>query len=297
MKAKLLVFVTLLFACCACYCKSNLIHNNEITKTGNQKIFEELKKAPPTLTFQQSKIIVACAVSMVVLGGVITYFLYKQKRLKEIQEKSNLQQKLLHLQMNPHFIFNSLASIQNLIINKDPETANIFLIRFSNFVRNILHSSFYESNTIEKEIKTLDSYLALQKLRYAGRFDYSITLDPAVEAEYTEIPVMLLQPFVENAIEYSIKPKQLAGHIDLNCQLKNHRVVIEISDDGIGRKKAEELRLKYANDHHHMATDITRERIRIMNKKLKNKIKLDIIDLEDEHCEACGTKVVFEVPI
>jgi len=254
-------------------------------------------KEPQSLNLQQSKILVLGSTSFVIVSGLLAFFIYKQKRIKEIQEKADLQQKVLRLQMNPHFIFNSLASIQNLMINNNIDAANKYLSKFSTLVRSVLYNSFHDKITIEKEMKTLDSYLALQKLRYINRFDYSISIDPAVDAEYTEIPVMLIQPFVENAVEHGIKPKSAAGHINLICERKNHSVLIKIIDNGIGREKSEMLRLKFQKDHKPLATDVTIERIKMLNKRHKQKIKLNIIDLKDEHCEACGTKVIFELPV
>ncbi len=115
-----------------------------------------------------------------------------------------LKQRLLRSQMNPHFIFNSLSGIQNFIVTEKSTKASIYLSKFATLVRNILDSSVKEYVTLEKEIATIENYLELQKVRYAGKFEFSIKTDDAIDPESTMIPPMLAQPFIENAIEHGI---------------------------------------------------------------------------------------------
>jgi LytS/YehU family sensor histidine kinase len=122
--------------------------------------------------------------------------------------------------MNPHFLFNSLASIQNYIINEDSGNASIYLSRFSQLVRNILDNSVEEYVPVEKEIETIKNYFELQKVRYAGKFDFNIEVDEAIDQENMMIPPMLAQPFIENAIEHGIKHKETNGHINIRFLLQ-----------------------------------------------------------------------------
>lgn len=234
---------------------------------------------------------------IVLLSIWLFVVIYRLHLIKQLQAKTALQQKMLRLQMNPHLIFNLLAIIQNLMINNNSDKAVSSLSMFSALLRSILHNSFNETVTIETEMKTLNNYLGLQQMRYVNRFDYSIDIDPSVDAEYNEIPVMLLQPFIENAIEHGIKPKSESGHISINCYRNGSTINIEIQDDGIGREKANEMRMRYEKDHKPLSTSITQERINVLNRKLKQKITMEIVDLKDEHGAAKGTKVVFGVPL
>ncbi|PLX00790.1 MAG: hypothetical protein C0591_00655 [Marinilabiliales bacterium] len=229
----------------------------------------------------------------------ISYMLLfnRQRKLREEQEKGLLKQKLFQLQLNPHFIFNSLSSIQHLVVEEDTEKASIYLARFSNLIRNILYSSSDDAITLENEIKNIENYLTLQKLRYNKKFDYTIDADPALEIENIEIPVMLAQPFIENAIEHGVKHKGSKGHIRVGFKLHDNLLEFEVEDDGIGRQKAQEILQQQNKDHRSMATAITLERIQVLNRKRKKKIRLEIVDLVDANGIPLGTKVRFEIPL
>jgi tetratricopeptide (TPR) repeat protein len=217
-------------------------------------------------------------------------------RLIAVQEKTLLQQKLLRSQMNPHFIFNSLASIQNSIINEEPKKASKYLARFSKLVRHILDSSVEEFIPLEQEISTIENYLELQQIRFPEKFDYTIDVDKQLDTESVQIPPMLAQPFIENAIEHGIKHKKSKGKIDIRFRLQNGMIELEVEDDGVGRQKAQEILRTHDKDHRSLATLITADRIKVMNKKMKSKISLEIIDLKDKLDEAIGTLVYIKIP-
>jgi sensor histidine kinase YesM len=124
-----------------------------------------------------------------------------------------------------------------------------------------------------------------------------IEVDESIESNTTNIPPMLAQPFIENSIEHGFKHKEGKGIIKVRIGSKNSILRIEVEDDGVGREKAIEIQLKQNKDHRSMATDITRERLKILNKKFKKKITLEIIDLKNEAGSGIGTKVVFEIPL
>jgi len=225
------------------------------------------------------------------------YILFRQNKLKTSQQMIILQQKLLRSQMNPHFIFNSLSSIQGFIMERNPKTASRYLSRFATLVRNILDSSAEELVPLDKEISTIENYLELQKARYEDKFEYVIEVDETLETETISIPPMLAQPFIENSIEHGFKHKDGKGNIKVRFGLNGNLIRFEVIDDGIGREKAIEILHKQNKDHRSMATDITRERLVILNKKHKKKITLEIIDLKNEAGTGIGTKVVFEIPL
>jgi tetratricopeptide (TPR) repeat protein len=225
------------------------------------------------------------------------YILFRQNKLKTEQKMMGLQQKLFRSQMNPHFIFNSLASIQHFIIKQDSKKASIYLSRFSELVRSILESSTREYITFEKEVSTIENYLELQRVRFSDKFDYSIEVDEKIDSEGVLIPPMLAQPFIENSIEHGIKHKKSKGNINIRFTLKNNMIVFEVEDDGVGREKAREILEKQNKDHRSMATNITRDRIHVLNKKLRQKISLTIADLKDDKGNPAGTNVTFDIPL
>ena len=221
----------------------------------------------------------------------------RSKRFKAEHEKTQLRQRLLRSQMNPHFIFNSLASVQNFIVKQDDTKASIYLSRFSELVRSILNNSLEEQITLEQELSTIENYLELQKVRFPEKFDYHIHVDDHLDQENIFVPPMLAQPFIENAIEHGIKHRATKGNISISYTRKGHGLTFAIEDDGIGRKKAGELRQKFDKDHKSLATSITQERIKVINRKLRHKITMEIVDLKDEQGEARGTRVAFGMPV
>lgn len=246
---------------------------------------------------KQSHVIQIGLVGVLLLGGAFVILFIRQNKLKEVQEKTKLQQQLFRSQMNPHFIFNSLGSIQSSIINEEPDKAVKYLSKFSKLMRSILDSSQEETISLKDELTTIENYLELQKVRFPRKFDYSIEVDEDIDEEQLFLPPMLAQPFIENAIEHGIKHKGSKGNIHIRLKLIEHKLIYEVEDDGIGRKKAQEIQLKQNNDHKSLATTITQERIKVLNKKTRQKINLSIIDLKDENGKPAGTKVTFDIPI
>ena len=284
---------------------NKLQHNREIieihTRYETERKEEQIESLSQENAFQefklkQSRLFLFGLGGLVVLIVILAIVLIRQNKLREQQKNLLLQQKLFRSQMNPHFIFNSLSSIQGFITEKDPRTASRYLSRFAKLIRNILDSSVEEFISLETEINTIENYLELQKVRYKGKFDYSIEVDEKIDKETISIPPMLAQPFIENSIEHGFKHKKARGNLKIRFSLKNNLIVFEVEDDGIGREKAQEIVFKQNKDHISMATDITRERLMVLNKKLKQKIRLNIVDLKNEKNEPAGTMVIFDIP-
>jgi hypothetical protein len=268
----------------------------EADKMNQQIAFLSTKNELQQIKALRSIQIVIGVASFFIISGLLTILYFRQKKLKIEQEKTNLQQKLLRSQMNPHFIFNSLASIQNSIINEEPKKASKYLARFSKLVRHILDSSVEEFIPLEQEISTIENYLELQKIRFPEKFDYTIEVDEQLDTESVQIPPMLAQPFIENAIEHGIRHKESKGKIDIRFRLQNGMIELEVEDDGVGRQKAQEILRTHDKDHRSLATLITADRIKAMNRKMKRKISLEIIDLKDKLDEAMGTLVYIKIP-
>ncbi len=212
---------------------------------------------------------------------------------KEIEK---LKQMLLKSQMNPHFVFNSLIAIQSFIYKKKPVEASNYLSSFAKLIRYILNSSTKDYVPIEKEIQAINHYLELQKLRFDNKFDYSVYVDTEINIEMISIPPMLVQPFIENAIEHGIQHKKTKGNIDIRFVLKDNTMFFEVKDDGIGRAKAGKLIKNKNGIHKSFGTSITKNRIANLNKSLSQKIKLNVIDLKDNKGNITGTKVTLNIP-
>jgi hypothetical protein len=233
----------------------------------------------------------------IIIIGMFLLLYFQRKRWKAEQRSITLEQQLLRSQMNPHFIFNSLASIQNFVVNHRANEASIYLSRFSQLVRNILDNSTEEYVPLQKEIETIRHYLELQKVRYAGQFTYNLTVDDRIDEEAMMIPPMLAQPFIENAIEHGIKYKETTGHLWIRFILEENLIRFEVEDDGVGREKAYEIESKHNQIHRSLSTSITHDRLVKLNKKSKTKIRMEITDLKNDLGEACGTKVTFGIPV
>lgn len=271
------------------------------TKYETERKEEQIKALSQENEFQDLKLKQSRGFLFGLGGLVVTVLLFawlilRQNKLRNDQQNLLLQQKLFRSQMNPHFIFNSLTSIQNYILEENSDKASKYLSRFSKLVRNILDSSVEEYVTLQEEISTIENYLELQKLRFQNKFDYTIEVDKAIHPENVLIPPMLAQPFIENSIEHGIKHKKSKGNIFIRFTLKDNNIVFEVEDDGVGREKAREILFKQNKEHKSLATAITMERIRVLNKKLKKKIIFNLQDLKNSADKPSGTKVQLEIP-
>ena len=245
---------------------------------------------------QNSLIIIGMAL-LVLLIVIMAIILFRQNKIKNENQAILLKQRLFRSQMNPHFIFNAMGNIQSSIINEEPDKAIKYLSKFSKLMRNILEGSLEEKILLAEEISLITNYLDIQKIRFNTKFDYSIVIDEKIDTEAALIPPMLLQPFIENAIEHGINHKESKGNVKVIVKKDRGNMVFEIEDDGVGRTKAKELSQNKNKGHRSYATILTQERIEALNKKQKKKITFAIIDLTDKDGMASGTKVVFEIPI
>ncbi len=265
-----------------------------------KKEIEELaqKNEIQNLQIDQNRYFIIGLAGLVVLIIAIALLLMRQNRINALHAKIELEQKLLRSQMNPHFIFNAMTSVQNYIYKEQPQEAANYLSSVFKLMRSILESSKEEYIVVEKEIQTLKHYLILQQLCYHNKFDFSIDVDPKLDVDNITIPPMMAQPFIENAIEHGIVNKEGAkGIITVRLKMLNDMFSLEIEDNGVGREKAKEINTANSGKHLSVATNITEDRILLLNKKSKNKISMQIVDLKDENNKGAGTKVIFYFPI
>lgn len=224
----------------------------------------------------------------------------EQKRIALVElfekEKAQIQLKALSAQMNPHFIFNCMNSIQSAIIINDTKKASSMLNNFALLIRMVLEHSTSNSISLENEIKLLETYLNIEQVRTNYIFDYSINIEKNIAADFIEIPTMLLQPFLENAIWHGFNQINYKGKIDIVFKQKENLIICTITDNGIGREQASKNAITIPKKS--MAIAIIQNKINLINQSLIfNKASLNIIDLKDEQQKPTGTKIIIELPI
>ncbi|WP_170117742.1 sensor histidine kinase [Chitinophaga ginsengisoli] len=212
------------------------------------------------------------------------------------QQIAQLEMKALRAQMNPHFIFNALNSIQTFMMKRETEQALSYLSRFARLIRNVLDNSQLNSIPISKELKMLENYLELEKLRFGDQFSYNITVDDALDPDFTDIPTMILQPFVENAIWHGLLHKKGDGRLSITFEQREGSLLCVIEDNGIGREKAAAQR-QQGNEHHSRGLQITRDRLALYNRRFNLDATFDIEDLYDEAGQPSGTRVNVWFPL
>ena len=203
----------------------------------------------------------------------------------------------LRLQINPHFIFNSLSAIQNYIYTQQTHLAGNYLSDFAHLIRLILDNSRNELIPFEKELETIKLYLNLQKLRFENKFDYSIRVDPELNNGEYEIPPMLAQPFLENAIEHGLKNLDRKGFISIRYQWLNGMIHFELEDDGIGLVASTVHKEKTKSGHKSLAISICKERLETLRKKRGGNIAFRLEEIKTSDGKVEGTRVSFNIPV
>lgn len=219
----------------------------------------------------------------------------RREKLEVQNHLLRLEQKALQLQMNPHFIFNALNGIQSLVSTHDTREARRQISQFASLMRMILANSRREKISLQEEIATLKSYLRMEQFCRPADFTFSIQPPPGIDPEEVAIPPMLIQPFVENAVIHGVAHLAGKGAIDIQFSLWEEVLTCEISDNGVGRKRAAELRRSTAPGHQSTAMEVTRERLEslLTGRKL---VALEVIDLADETGRPAGTRVILRIP-
>ncbi len=247
----------------------------------------------------RKNIIIVISVFIILISGLIVYFNIKSNRQKQtIEEQKNsiLRQKLLVSQMNPHFIFNSLNAIQNCIFKDESLKAGNYLTQFALLMRMILDFSVKDFISLEEEIALLENYLQLQAFRFDNKFQYNIVISSDIIPSQTQIPPMLSQPFIENAIEHGIFYLKENGLIEVKIFQKSNLLHFEITDNGVGLKKSESLKPQTKN-HNSLALKITQDRINVLFAEKNEFQNIKIIDLCQEDIDKQGVSVTFAIPL
>lgn len=233
----------------------------------------------------------------------ISFFLYKGHKNKvkfhQLNEELSLNRlKSLRSMMNPHFLFNSFSTLQNYILKKENLKANEYMTEFSGLIRNILSSSDSMYIRFVDELEILQSYIKIEQERFNHLFDVSYRIDEELYNTNPKIPSMIVQPYVENAIIHGFSHSKRHGLLTVSFSKKEQSIICKVTDNGIGREQAEEIKLQ-GNDHGHLsiASRNTDERLRILDKINDQPASVTIHDLFDESGDSRGTEVVIHLPI
>ncbi len=249
---------------------------------------------------------------LILFIGYIAYTIV-QKNLERVQkaaaleaEKLTLEKNLqasmltaLKAQMNPHFMFNALNSIQEQFMYGDKVKANEQMGNFTYLTRQILTVSGKKKINLSTEIEILTKYLELEKMRFAEGFTYQISLSETIDEDYHQIPPMLIQPFVENSIKHGLLHKQGDKKIDIAFDLdeQEENIICVVQDNGVGRKKSAEIKSKRVQQHESFSTSATEERLRLLNNDLQNQNLIVYEDLVNNNDEVLGTKVTLTIAL
>ncbi len=285
-------------------------YETELKEKENQQL-RSIQLSQNRIISEKNALLIATAIALLLalLSFVLIYRTYQnkkrhlvleeEKKISEYnQQLAELEIKSLRAQMNPHFLFNSLNSIRNYIIKNEPKIASNYLADFASLMRKILDASQQSKISLQEEVEMLTLYLDLELMRFSNRFTYSFHLDESIKDEDFDIPSMVIQPFVENAIWHGLLNKESDAHLNINfreIENNDYEILCEVIDNGIGRKQSEKFKNKL-HKHKSKGIDITKERLKRLSKIPQND-SIQIIDLEDENGEALGTMVKIHLPI
>lgn len=238
---------------------------------------------------------------ILIIGFGIGYSIFRY-RIREIKRKEALKQQMisakltaLKAQMNPHFLFNTLNSLQDLILQQDFEKTNYYLGKFARLIRMILMTSDKDSITLEEEERLLTNYLELEQLRFGSDFSFCIHIDSSIDKDLCKVPSLLLQPFVENAIKHGLMHKKGNKELIISFTREEDLIRCKISDNGIGRQRSMAINARNRKDHSSFSTNATEERIDLMREQQKKIHQILIEDILNGN-EVAGTRVTLSFP-
>ncbi len=265
--------------------KQNRINSLESDRALSKTIYELSEERN-----KRQEIIIFSLIGGVLLLLIAGYFMYKSIRQQKLANNL-LALKSLRSQMNPHFIFNALNSVNSFIANNDERTANKYLSDFSLLMRAVLENSEEDFIPLDKEIELLEMYTKLEHFRFKDKFDYKIIIEDSVSVDEFQIPPMLLQPYIENAVWHGLRYKNTKGNLHITIsQPKTEQITITIADDGIGRKKSKAMKTENQKKHNSKGLSNIKKRVEILNEMYKDKVDVFIEDYQPT--EDTGTKVV-----
>lgn len=259
-----------------------------------KKQIEKKEKAD----WEKAKWIFGFLLLTTILIGIFFFYRNREREKTLLLQKqlAEFQHKALHLQMNPHFVFNCLAAISSFIVQNDKEDAIKYLAKFSKLMRLTLDFSQESLVTIDKEIEALKNYLELEQLRFNQKFDFKIFKDPLIEDD-TALPSLLLQPYVENAVIHGVVPRKEKGLITISFNQTKEFLICEIEDNGTGIETSKKMKENSMNVHKSMAMEISKKRLETWEELEKKKVSMTIVELKDKNGGSKGTRVLLKLPL
>jgi tetratricopeptide (TPR) repeat protein len=274
--------------------KSELIEKQKEIETLKQDLHVgSAESAVEEATVFRQQLIIYGLLLIIMIIVVTSYFIYKNAQASKVANQL-LALKSLRSQMNPHFIFNALNSVNHFVAQNDERTVNKFLSEFSRLMRLVMENSQEDFIPLYKEQEIISLYLKLEHYRFRDKFDYEIKIDDDINLETFEIPPMLLQPYIENAVWHGLRYKEAKGYLALNIRKNSNGLEVEINDNGIGRRRSAELKTENQKKHHSTGIKNIEERLRIINKVYKSHYGVKIRDLDPASGQ--GTQVLISIP-
>jgi len=266
---------------------------NRISSLESDRELSESKYQLTTERNKRQSLIIYSLIGGLLLLLIAGYFMFKNIRQQKLNNNL-LALKSLRSQMNPHFIFNALNSVNSFISTNDERRANKYLTDFSLLMRAVLENSEEDFIPLEKEIELLQLYTKLEHFRFNDKFDYAIVVEDNVNVSEFQIPPMLLQPYIENAVWHGLRYKKMKGHLKIVISQYNvNEISISITDDGIGREKSKALKTEHQQKQNSKGMGNIKKRVAILNAMYKDKVDVVIGDFQEE--EDKGTKVVVRL--
>ncbi len=257
-----------------------------------------------TLKLEKNNYLIYGLIAGIVALLLISLLVIIQSRTKATQRLeamkhriSELTQVNLRQQMNPHFIFNTLNSIQYYVFQNDKISSNNYMTKFASLMRKTLENSRHTAIPIKEELDSLELYLELEALRFKEKFDWTINVDEDIDVLLYKIPTMLIQPYAENSITHGLMNKEGKGNIMIDLKLLSDSILISIEDNGIGRQKAMQIKNEKNRNHQSLGTTITESRLKLVNELYGKSMKIKYTDLKDEEGSPTGTRVEIHIPI
>lgn len=245
---------------------------------------------------------------IIFLTGFLLIYIFYRLRIHEVNKRNNLEKKLLKQvnkfrqqalsqQMNPHFIFNTLNSIQFYIFKNDSSASIRYLAKFSKLMRIILDNSQHDTISLQRELDAMELYMELESLRLKNSIEYEINVHENVDTELYQVYPLLIQPYVENSIWHGLVHKEGGKRVKIELVKQDDYIKCTVEDNGVGREKAMEIKKQKKSKHKSHGINITGKRIDMINKLYNRNFKVDFIDLRDKGGKACGTRVILQIPI
>lgn len=270
--------------------RMEMLEKSEAINKGTIEVLQA-KETIAQKSATNQRLIIYGLLLVILFLGISGYLMYKNMQRRRVANQL-LALKSLRAQMNPHFIFNALNSVNHYISQKDERAANKYLSDFSRLMRAVLEHSQEDFIDLAKELEIISLYLNLEHNRFSEKFDFSLKIDDELDTEAFKIPPMLVQPYIENAIWHGLRYRETKGQLIVSYQKENTLLLITIEDNGIGRTRSQTLKTQNQKKNTSTGMNNIEDRVRIINNMYSTAIEVQIEDLDNDG----GTRVVLKIP-